>query len=226
MKHSNARNAWCTQPVHAKGEASCCLGWLPGGGGHGSWGGLIRLAAYSVCSRGPSSQECIYIPRRRRCKRPHCGSCMCGCSSGPSGRADKLKRQHTWRALLELWGQALAEQIPPTPPHLLACQRSAVSIGTENAHCSSLIETQMAMLTGTAAIVVDAHIPSQMAEWKSSQVYKFSYLRNAHSALCAQDCSGNRREQRMRQSPHYLLEAYILVEEADIPTSQPKNQWY
>lgn len=115
---------------------------------------------------------------------------------------------------------------PPTPPHLLARQRSAVSIGTEKAHCSSLTETQMAMRIGTAAIVVDAHIRSQMAEWKSSQVYRFSYLRNAHSALCAQDCSGNRREQRMRQSPHYLLEAYILVEEAGIPTSQPKNQWY
>lgn len=56
---------------------------------------LVRRAAYSECSRAPSSLGCTCIPRRRRCRRPRCGSCMCGCSSGPSAPGDKLKAQHS-----------------------------------------------------------------------------------------------------------------------------------
>lgn len=49
------------------------------------------LLAYSECSRAPSIQACICIPRHRHCKRLHCGSCRCGCSWDPSGQADRLK---------------------------------------------------------------------------------------------------------------------------------------
>lgn len=56
------------------------------------------LVTYSECSRALSSQVYIYIPHHRRCRRPHCGSCTCGCSWGPSEQEDKLKHsiQVSW----------------------------------------------------------------------------------------------------------------------------------
>ena len=69
---------------------------------------LGRRAAYSACSRAPSSPECICIPHRRRCRRPRCGSCTCGCSSGPSAQGGKLKAQH---------GVESSVRVPRPAPH-------------------------------------------------------------------------------------------------------------
>lgn len=95
---------------------------------------LRRHATYSECSRAPSSLECICIPRRRRCRRPRCGSCTCGCSWGPSAQGDTLKAQHAGRALLASRAQHPAERIPPTL-HNSSHVTSAVSIRTEKAQC-------------------------------------------------------------------------------------------
>lgn len=113
----------CQESSWAHRERLCPPGGAPLGFG--------RLAAYAVCSRAPSSRECTCIPRRRRCRRPRCGSCTCGCSSGPSGQVDKLKAEQAWRTL---WDprparQRRFQQPFPTPStHTAPCTWEVSSV--------------------------------------------------------------------------------------------------
>lgn len=84
---------------------------------------FTRLLTYSEYSRAPSSQECIYIPHHRHCKRLHCGSCKCGCSSDPSGQADRLKTTGSVERWVGVSRSAPKWILHPLSPSLLPCTR-------------------------------------------------------------------------------------------------------
>lgn len=124
--------------------------------------------AYAACSRAPSSRACICIRRRRRCRRPRCGSCRCGCSSGPSGRVDRLKAQDTGRARSEL---EAAPQTGSAHPSHVPAERGEQPPGMEDPRQRC---PQPSPLTGFP--------PRLQREAKPSQGHRCGYLTNAHSA--------------------------------------------
>lgn len=115
------------------------------------WVSPAGLVTYSGCSRAQSSQEYICIPRRRHCRRLHCGSCTCGYSLGPSGQVDMLKQVER---MAEFWEQLQAERIPPISIHLLATNRIVVY----TPHCSKLCtEIHIARWTSITVSIPDRY---------------------------------------------------------------------
>lgn len=196
---------------------------------------LRRLVTYSECSRALSSQECIYIPHRRRCRKLHCGSCRCGCSLGPSGQVDMLKLQ-VWRSPSELWGQYQVGRIPSTPTHLPACERLAVYIRTKKARCSEFCtKSQMAMPTSTMTVITDIcihlQLQSEVAGAKITSSLQIQLL-NKHTFntyYVPNTLPGTRKiaEDKTKSKPSSgSLYFGRGGRQTNQPTNQVKNQWW